>query len=61
MIYLRGHPKDYSDWENLGNYGWGYKNLVKYFEEQEKLFNITDSEFPGYKNEWYKILDNAWK
>lgn len=61
MIYLRGHPKDYSEWENLGNYGWGYKDLVKYFEEQEKLFNITDTEFPGYENEWYRILDSAWK
>ncbi|XP_034828257.1 glucose dehydrogenase [FAD, quinone]-like [Maniola hyperantus] len=61
MIYIRGHPKDYSDWEKLGNQGWGYNDLTKYFENQEELFNITNSKFSGYENEWYNILDNAWK
>ncbi|XP_047538056.1 glucose dehydrogenase [FAD, quinone]-like isoform X1 [Vanessa atalanta] len=60
MIYLRGHPKDYAEWYNLGNPGWDYENLVTHFNEQEALFKITDPEFKGYDNEWYKILDNAW-
>ncbi|CAH2259727.1 glucose dehydrogenase [FAD, quinone]-like [Pararge aegeria] len=61
MIYLRGHPEDFSYWANIGNYGWANDDLVKYFEEQEEFFNITDSAFPGYENQWYDILDSAWK
>ncbi|XP_032526930.2 glucose dehydrogenase [FAD, quinone]-like [Danaus plexippus] len=61
MIYLRGHPKDYNTWEKLGNPGWGYKEMSKYFDKIENIFNITDPHFSGYENQWYKILDNAWK
>ncbi|XP_023952473.2 glucose dehydrogenase [FAD, quinone] [Bicyclus anynana] len=61
MIYLRGHPEDFMDWETSGNNGWGYKDLIKYFEKQEELFNITDSAFPGYQNEWYDVIDKAWE
>ncbi|CAH2093800.1 unnamed protein product [Euphydryas editha] len=60
MIYLRGHPKDYSEWYNLGNPGWDYGDLITYFNDQEVLFEITDPYFKGYDNEWYNILDTAW-
>lgn len=25
MLYLRGHKKDYDDWEAMGNSGWNFK------------------------------------
>jgi choline dehydrogenase-like flavoprotein len=31
MVFHRGGPKDYDAWENLGNKGWGWKDLKKYF------------------------------
>ncbi|XP_071448682.1 glucose dehydrogenase [FAD, quinone]-like [Hetaerina americana] len=35
MVYLRGHPKDYSKWVKNGNEGWGYEDLVPFFEKSE--------------------------
>lgn len=27
MMYIRGHPRDYDDWEALGNEGWSWKEV----------------------------------
>ncbi|CAO1370740.1 unnamed protein product [Diamesa serratosioi] len=35
MIYARGHSKDYDNWEALGNKGWSYSNVLKYFQKVE--------------------------
>lgn len=39
MIYLRGHPQDFDDWEAMGNPGWGYNDILQYFIKAE---NATD-------------------
>lgn len=32
MLYVRGNRKDYDAWEALGNQGWGYDNVLRYFK-----------------------------
>lgn len=31
MLYLRGHKKDYDQWEALGCKGWGWSSVLPYF------------------------------
>jgi choline dehydrogenase len=35
MMYLRGQPEDYDDWEALGNSGWGWTEIGRCFRELE--------------------------
>jgi choline dehydrogenase len=35
MIYIRGNPADYEHWKQLGNCGWGWADVLPYFEKSE--------------------------
>lgn len=35
MCYIRGHAKDYDEWEQLGAEGWNWKNVLPYFLKSE--------------------------
>jgi choline dehydrogenase-like flavoprotein len=35
MLYIRGHPGDYDDWEAGGAHGWGWKDVLPYFRKSE--------------------------
>lgn len=35
MIYIRGHPRDYDQWRQMGNAGWAWDNLLPYFKRAE--------------------------
>lgn len=49
-LYIRGNKKDYDTWEELGNTGWNWEKLIKYFKRSENnkidhLFDLTGSQF----------------
>ncbi len=35
MVYIRGHPGDFDDWESMGNPGWGWRDVLPYFRKSE--------------------------
>mgnify|MGYP002715724617 CR=1 FL=1 len=66
MHYIRGNRKDYDEWENAGNEGWNYENVLKYFKKSEKLddeFRIVGhDEYGGTYDELVKIHGgDDWK
>ena len=36
MCYIRGQHQDYDDWQDLGNAGWAYQNVLPYFIKAER-------------------------
>ncbi|XP_069680592.1 glucose dehydrogenase [FAD, quinone]-like [Periplaneta americana] len=48
QIYTRGNRKDYDKWAEMGNEGWNYANVTKYFLKHERM-NIpqlqTDTKY----------------
>ncbi|PYD50512.1 choline dehydrogenase [Komagataeibacter saccharivorans] len=35
MVYVRGNPLDYQEWEESGAQGWGYRHVLPYFRRAE--------------------------
>src|SRR6266480_4915636 len=35
LIYIRGQPEDYDHWQQLGNRGWGWDDVLPYFKKAE--------------------------
>lgn len=50
MMYMRGSPDIYDAWAALGNPGWAYKDVLKYFLKAEgnREMNLVEK---GYHND----------
>jgi len=35
LLYIRGNPRDYDTWRQMGNYGWSYDEVLPYFKRSE--------------------------
>jgi choline dehydrogenase len=46
MVYVRGHPCDFDEWEAKGATGWGYSDCLPYFRKAESWKGGAD-EYRG--------------
>ncbi len=51
MIYMRGQARDYDGWRQMGNGGWGWDDVLRYFKRSEDYAFGAD-EFHGAGGEW---------
>lgn len=50
MMYMRGHPATFDEWEKLGNPGWSYAKIEQYFRKAENPVNPDLKNFTIYNN-----------
>lgn len=46
MVYIRGQQDDFNDWEDMGNSGWAWSDVLPYFKKSEQNDRGGD-EFRG--------------
>ena len=51
MIYMRGQARDYDQWRQLGNAGWGWDDVLPYFKRSEDYSHGADG-LHGAGGEW---------
>lgn len=42
MVYVRGHAKDFDEWQDLGARGWSYADCLPYFKKSEDWIGASD-------------------
>ena len=43
MVYVRGNPHDFEEWETAGAEGWGYRQCLPYFKKAETWIKGADA------------------
>src|SRR3954452_9557260 len=46
LIFIRGQPEGFDDWERLGATGWNYRDLLPYFRRYER-YRGGESQYHG--------------
>jgi choline dehydrogenase len=52
MIYIRGQARDYDQWRQLGNRGWGWDDVLPYFIKSEDQRAVPADDLHGSGGEW---------
>ncbi|XP_050590924.1 glucose dehydrogenase [FAD, quinone]-like [Bombus affinis] len=59
MLYVRGNKKDYDMWEQLGNTGWSYDDVLQYFKKSEDNQNPLHAETPYHSTGGYLTVQEV--
>lgn len=50
MMYMRGHKKDYDNWDKNGARGWSWKEVLPFFkvsEDNTEIGTLVSSQYHG--------------
>jgi choline dehydrogenase len=47
MVYVRGHPRDFDTWAEMGAHGWAFADVLPYFRRMESWHGPAASEWRG--------------
>ncbi|XP_046744791.1 glucose dehydrogenase [FAD, quinone]-like [Diprion similis] len=49
LMYIRGNRRDYNNWRDSGNLGWGYDDVLPYFKKAENVTipDLRESSYHG--------------
>jgi len=47
LVYVRGHPRDYDEWQESGATGWGHADCLPYFRKSERFQEGGDATYRG--------------
>ena len=47
LIAIRGQPRDYEEWRDLGNPGWGWGDVLPYFRKIERNEDFAEDQLHG--------------
>lgn len=72
MVYVRGHARDFDEWQASGAEGWGYSHVLPYFKRSESWMHGEDdfrggsgplavNNGNGMKNPLYRAFIEAGK
>lgn len=53
LVYSRGNRKDFDHWEQLGNPGWAYKDVLPLFRKSENSMIDGDPGYHGEDGYWH--------
>jgi choline dehydrogenase len=51
MLYIRGQARDYDQWRQMGNRGWGWEDVLPHFRRSEDYAHGADADH-GAGGEW---------
>ncbi|CAH1107823.1 unnamed protein product [Psylliodes chrysocephalus] len=62
MLYVRGNKHDYELWEQMGNPGWNYENVLHYFKKSEDNRNpyLVKTPYHG-KDGPLTVQESPWR
>lgn len=62
MVYVRGSKNDYNNWAAMGNPGWDYANMLKYFLKSEDVRNPYLAKTPYHETGGYlTVQESPWR